>query len=112
MPYALIPRLTSGKSAPGSGGAADDWYRFPEGRQHLLDFAAALDVSETDVPPERIKSTPSPWSRALLFEQALFAPSHPAHDAILGEWRGLLAAVGMSGYLGSKHTLDVSRVAL
>lgn len=35
----------------------------------------------------------------LLFEQALFKPDHPAHKRIRGEWRGLLGAIALNGFL-------------
>lgn len=63
----------------------------------LLDYATALNVaSESVVQPERIKSVPSPWARVLLFDHALRQRSHPAHDALTAEWRGLLGCIALA----------------
>jgi hypothetical protein len=98
MTYALIPPLKAGEAHPNPG-PDGNWNRVDGGPVNLLRFAAALDVPSQSIPAERIKSTPSPWARPLLFEQALFMAAHPAHARIVGEWRGLLAALGLWDYV-------------
>lgn len=50
-----------------------------------------------DVPPgeHRIYSIPDPWARALLFDRALYHPEHSLHRLTTGEWRGVLAILGL-----------------
>lgn len=99
--YVLLPKLQNVAEAPAPAGTDAQWYEYPTGRHVLLDFANTLDIPDSNVAAEKIKSTPSPWARPLLFEKALFLPHHPAHDQVLGEWRGLLARIGMGEYLGA-----------
>ncbi len=96
----LLPRLDQDLSPPNPGGAGADWAPHGGGLGVLAKYSDALVVMGRDTPAERLKSIPTPWSRLLIFEQALFAEQHPAHTQVLGEWRGLLAAIALSRYLG------------
>jgi hypothetical protein len=71
----------------------------PFGIEALGSYAGALRVDRRTVPPHRIHSIPTPWGRAMLFEQALFTPDHPAAEGVLAEWRGLLGAVALADVL-------------
>ncbi len=66
----------------------------------MAKIASALRVPRTTTPADRIKSVPSPWARALLFEHALFNPQHPSHEEITGEWRGLLGLLALGERIG------------
>jgi hypothetical protein len=60
----------------------------------LETFGKNLDVSEyahTDL----LNSVQTPWARLLLFETALYEPSHPAHQDIKDQWRGLLGVLAL-----------------
>ena len=58
----------------------------------------------------RINSLPSPWSRALQFEQAVLNPKYPTRRELLEELFGCLATVGLWEIIGIK--LEAERVDL
>ncbi|HYW08814.1 MAG TPA: hypothetical protein VE913_17765, partial [Longimicrobium sp.] len=91
---ALLPQLDD--DAPRSQDAPV-WKPF--GIEALGGFAGAMRVDRIEVPPHRIHAVPSPWARALLFEQALFTPDHPAGAGVLSEWRGLLGTIALGHML-------------
>lgn len=95
----FLPQLDSTKSPPAASSANAGWSAHGNGVVTLAKYSAALVVAGRDTPPERLKSIPSPWSRLLLFEQALFQREHPAHAQVLSEWRGLLGCLGLADYL-------------
>lgn len=98
----FLPHLDQDLSPPNPGGTSADWAPHGGGPGVLAKYSDALMVAGRDTPAERLKSIPTPWSRLLIFEQALFTEQHPAHRQVLGEWRGLLAAIALSRYLGLK----------
>lgn len=100
----FLPQLNR-EAAPNPSGAAAGWTEHGNGVVTLAKYSAALVVAGRDTPPERLKSIPSPWSRLLLFEQALFQRAHPAHRQVLAEWRGMLACLGLSEYLRLQMTV-------
>jgi len=57
-----------------------------------------------------VNSLPSPWSRALQFEQAVLNPRYPTREALLNELLGCFATVGLWEMYGLK--LDAERVSL
>ncbi|HZI56696.1 MAG TPA: hypothetical protein VFF39_07960, partial [Verrucomicrobiae bacterium] len=61
-------------------------------RNHLEVLGKAIDVASTG---HRIHSIPDPWARVILFDRALYNSGHLLHKAIQGEWRGLLAILGL-----------------
>jgi hypothetical protein len=67
---------------------------------HLDTIAKRLvipaDLDNTDV----LNSIPTPWSRLLLFENALFSEQHPSHGEVLSQWRGLLGLLALANPLG------------
>jgi hypothetical protein len=95
----FLPALDQTSSAPSPGGGEGVWSPYASGPSALVNFASVLDVPKTHTPAEKLKSIPTPWARLLLFEQALFSPHHPAHEQVLGEWRGLLGVLALSQYL-------------
>lgn len=58
----------------------------------------------------RINSLPSPWSRALQFEQAILNPKYPTRPDLLEELFGCLATIGLWEIVGIK--LEAERVDL
>jgi hypothetical protein len=104
-PPPLLPGLDD--TAPASD-AAPKWKHV--GIEALGGFAGAMRVDRREVPPHRIHSVPSPWARALLFEQALFTPNHPAGPGVKSEWRGLLGVIALGHMLPLE--LRVARVEL
>ena len=91
---------------PLTGGAqAGEW----QGRdqQSLGTIAKSLvyEVSTT-----RVNSLPSPWSRALQFEQAVLNSRYPTRDSLLEELFGGMACLGLWEMFGLR--MDAERVAL
>lgn len=99
----FLPQL--GPERPNPSGANAGWTEHGNGVVTLAKYSAALVVAGRDTPPERLKSIPSPWSRLLLFEQALFQRAHPAHRQVLSEWRGMLGCLALSDYLKLQMTV-------
>ncbi len=63
-----------------------------------------------EVASSRVNSLPSPWSRALQFEQAVLNPRYPTREALLEELFGCFATVGLWEMYGLK--LEAERVSL
>ena len=63
-----------------------------------------------EVASSRVNSLPSPWSRALQFEQAVINERYPTREDLLGELFGCFATVALWEMVGLK--LDADRVAL
>src|SRR5262245_8477514 len=55
--------------------------------------------------PRLCSSVPSVFARPLQFAQAFSQKDHPLHDALVRQWRGLLATFALSDYLGLPLTL-------
>jgi hypothetical protein len=95
------------KTAPplAGGAQAGEW----QGRdqQSLGTIAKSLvyEVSTT-----RVNSLPSPWSRALQFEQAVLNSRYPTRDSLLEELFGGMACLGLWEMFGLR--MDAQRVAL
>ncbi len=91
MPHPFLPKRKSGTenrfSVPSSPGVWED-----RPHSHLGELAEAIEIPPTQ---SRIYSVPDPWARAVLFDRALFDEAHPLHETTKGEWRGLLALIGM-----------------
>jgi len=92
MPTNYLPRLKDGVAnelmPPHEIGV---WDHDPaKARLHAL--AKAIDVQPGAT---QIHSIPDPWARVILFGRALFDPKHALHQRVLGEWRGLLAILGL-----------------
>ena len=68
----------------------------------LSTFAANLDVSQVPGNNDLLCSVPAPWARLLLFENALFDVSHPSHDEVTDQWRGMLGLIALATPLGIK----------
>lgn len=74
------------------------WHRHDGGLNTLAKYADSLRVGGVEAPPEQLKSVPTPWARLVVFEHALFEDEHPAHDAVVQEWRGLLGCLALQQY--------------
>lgn len=77
-----------------------EWTRLASAGK-LKDFAAVLRVPKSTTRADRIKSVPTPWARALLFDHALFDARHPAHSEVTSEWRGLLGLLALGVRIGA-----------
>jgi hypothetical protein len=74
---------------------AGTWVSRSRAELDNLSKGLKVDPIETD-----ISSIPDVWARPLLFEMALLNDQHILHQRILGEWRGLLAIIGLKEVLG------------
>lgn len=89
----------------GGGARAGEWQL--RNQQNLATIAKSLvyEVSTT-----RVNALPSPWSRALQFEQAVLNSRYPTRDALLEEWFGGMACLGLWDMFGLR--MESIRVAL
>ena len=91
---------------PLAGGAlAGEW----QGRDQQT-LATIADSLLYEVGATRVNSLPSPWSRALQFEQAVRNSRYPTRAALLEELFGCFATVALWEIYGVK--LEAERVAL
>jgi len=72
-----------------------EWDVRPQDSLKKLSSGLKVDKVETE-----INSIPDMWARPMLFEMALLNPDHVLHKRILGEWRGMLAMLGLKEILG------------
>ncbi len=94
MPEPLLPELTP-QSTVTAFSTAGKW----DSRtgQNVDDLRKSLKVTPARI---QVNSIPDVWARPLLFEMALFDPTHALHARILGEWRGLLALLALKSVKG------------
>jgi len=78
-----------------------EWDVRPQDSLKKLSSGLKVDKVETE-----INSIPDMWARPMLFEMALLNPDHVLHKRILGEWRGMLAMLGLKEILGLKESLS------
>lgn len=91
--------------AYGGGATAGEWQG--EDQAFLGRIANDLVYERAN---SRINSLPSPWSRALQFEQAIINPKYPTRPDLLEELFGCLATIGLWEIIGIK--LEAERVDL
>jgi hypothetical protein len=91
---------------PLAGGAkAGEW--LTRDQKELANIAKSLVYESSTT---RVNALPSPWSRALQFEQAILNSRYPTREALLEEWFGGMACVGLWDIFGLR--MDSIRVAL
>src|SRR5215213_4168144 len=90
MPIPLLPKLNEEHNVEKFEGAGE-WYS--RNADELKNISEGLDVNSQV--QTQINSIPDVWARPLLFEMALYNESHPLHEQIRGEWRGLLAMLAL-----------------
>jgi hypothetical protein len=89
----------------GGGSRAGDWQLRAQRDLSIIAKNLVYEVSTT-----RVNSLPSPWSRALQFEQAILNSRYPTRDALLEEWFGGMACLGLWDMFGLR--MESIRVAL
>jgi len=79
------------------------------GEMVLSDISESL---ESDVNPQffDVDSIPDVWARPILFNMAFCDGNHPLHEKVIGEWRGMLALIGLSEWHG--YSLEAQHVDL
>jgi hypothetical protein len=85
---------------------------------HLATIAEKLIIPPDRENTDLLNSIPTPWSRLLLFESALYNPRHPSHADVLDQWRGLLGLLALARPLGldlrpgsAEHTISLNHFA-
>lgn len=91
--------------AYGGGASAGEW----QGQDQAFLGRIANDLVYERA-NSRINSLPSPWSRALQFEQAILNPRYPTRPDLLEELFGCLATIGLWEIIGIQ--LEAERVDL
>jgi hypothetical protein len=91
--------------AYGGGATSGEW----QGQDQALLGRIANDLVYERA-NSRVNSLPSPWSRALQFEQAILNPRYPTRSDLLEELFGCLATIGLWEIVGIK--LEAERVDL
>lgn len=87
LPFPWFPKT----DPPLAGGAqSGQWMQRPQAT--LKQLADNLVYQSNNC---RVNSLPSPWSRALQFEQAILNPNYPTRAALLDELFGCLACIGL-----------------
>ena len=74
----------------------------------LQKLSSGLKVDKVET---EISSIPDMWARPMLFEMALLNPEHVLYPRIVGEWRGLLAMLGLKEVL-RLNGLTASQIAV
>jgi hypothetical protein len=75
-------------------------------RDFLVKFASDILVEGQIADVSVAHSVPSVFARPVLFYQALRDAGNPLHDAVVGEWRGLLAVFGLQAWNGFSVTVQ------
>ena len=89
----------------GGGSRSGDWLIREQSKLGTIAESLVYEVASS-----RVNSLPSPWSRALQFEQAVINERYPTRDDLLSELFGCLATVALWEMVGLK--MDAERVAL
>jgi hypothetical protein len=89
MTYHILPKLKVNNNVQNIN-QSGTWAVRTRDLLDKLSKGLKVDKVETE-----INSIPDMWARPMLFEMALFDQEHVLHERILGEWRGLLAMVGL-----------------
>jgi len=106
MPDHQLPSLTDDSRVPSISSAGGwEWH----GEKVLSDLSDSL---KTDVNPQffDVDAVPDIWARPILFNMAFCDSDHPLHEKIIGEWRGMMALIGLSHW--RSHPLSVLNVNL
>ena len=91
---------------PLAGGAqAGDWEERDQQTLGVIAKSLVYDVAST-----RVNSLPSPWSRALQFEQAVLNSRYPTRNSLLEELFGGMACIGLWDMFGLR--MEAQRIAL
>ena len=92
--------------AYGGGAKAGEW----QGKNQAFLGGIANDLVYERA-NSRINSLPSPWSRALQFEQAVLNPKYPTRSDLLEELFGCLATIGLWEIVGVKFEAERVEIA-
>ncbi len=82
---------------------AGEWVPIP-----LDALAGSLAIDEKQVRPDELRSIPDAWAQVQLTSDALLTLRHGARDAVIAQWRGLLALFALQPLLKSEYELRVT----
>jgi hypothetical protein len=94
MTYPILPKLRVDHNVK-SLTEAGKWDLRDQDSLRKLSDGLNVDKVETE-----ISSIPDMWARPILFEMALINREHVLYERIRGEWRGVLAMLGLKEVLG------------
>ena len=85
-----------------------------ENRASLRRLGKSLLVDDEPFadPDEPIRAVPDPWAQARTFAEAVLDKEHSMHAGFVGQWRGLLALVGLRGLSRADYLLDLKHLKL
>lgn len=66
-----------------------------KGDNAFRDVADSLDYQAPGA-IKSVSSVPTMWARPLITEMALYDSKHPIHEAMVAQWRGMLAAIALA----------------
>ena len=83
----------------------------------LSNFGGAkLETLAMNIAPatslETIKAVPDPWAHPRTFAASVLDPAHPLHSVAIGQWRWLLAIIGLSRFRENDYDLKVAGAEL
>lgn len=82
-----------------------------KGDAAFKDVADSLDYQAPGV-IKSVSSVPTMWARPLVTEMALYDQNHPIHKSMVGQWRGMLAAIALAeveGFNLKVQLLDLAK---
>lgn len=101
----LHPWFPRTDPAMAGGSRSGEWLGRDQGTLGTIANSLVYEVASS-----RVNALPSPWSRALQFEQAVRNSRYPTREALLQELFGCFATLGLWEMFGLR--LDAERVAL
>lgn len=91
--HPFLPALTPDRE-PGPPDVAGAWREHR--REALLPLVSDGIVVDEQAKVRGVSSVPDIWARPLTFASALTQRSHPLHEALIDEWRGLLSLIALA----------------
>lgn len=73
-------------------------------------LAESLKIDEVALEPGDLKSIPDAWAQLQLTSDALFSARHDARDAVIRQWRGLLALFALQPLYEAEYDLRLSKL--
>ncbi len=85
-----------------------------ENRASLRRLGKSLMVDDDPFgdPDEPIRAIPDPWAQARTFAEAVLDKEHSMHASFRGQWRGLLALIGLRGLSRADYSIDLHHMRL
>ena len=88
MPKHLLPPLINAPAVTPCPNAGE-WIK--DNNKILGTIGESVKVASLEKKSQELISIPDVWARTAVVANALYDKKHPSHEAIQGEWRGLLS---------------------